>query len=195
MKVTESFSNFINKITRIPADQEAKFNRLVSKKSIKEGGDFISAGQFPKTIAFVKEGLFRYYYMNTEGVEFTKGFFLEKAILSSYSAILQNRPSYFTIQALEDSELEVVNYEDFRKLFLEHPCWNEFLISLLQKAYLVKEEREREFLLFDAEQRYKAFLQRFPGLEKRVRQNIIASYLGIAPESLSRIRRKAGLLT
>lgn len=193
--MNSGFIQFIKSITAIPSEQEDKFARLLSYKSIKEGDDFIAAGQFPKAIAFVKDGLFRYYYANEEGVEFTKGFFLEGAILSSYSATLQNRVSYFAIQALEHSELEVINYQEFNKLFLEHPCWNVFLVNLLQKAYLIKEEREREFLLFDAEARYKSFLLRFPGLEKRVKQNIVASYLGIAPESLSRIRRKAGLLT
>ena len=190
-----SFINFIKTTTSIPPKEEECFNALLVKKCIKAGEDFISAGQFSKSIAFVQVGLFRYYYINEAGLEFTKGFFKEGAVLSSYSAILQNRPSYFTIQALEDSVIETINYDEFHKLFSSHHCWNEFLVALLQRVYIIKEAREREFLLFSAEQRYKAFLQRYPGLEKRVKQHIIASYLGIAPESLSRIRRKAGLLT
>lgn len=195
MTTTSCFINHIKSITAVPADQEEKFKNLVSIKVINEGDEFISAGQFPKTIGFVTKGLFRYYYSNKEGAELTKGFFLENTILSSYSAILQNRFSYFTIQALEDSKLEVVSYKEFSALFAEHFCWNEYLVGLLQKAYMIKEEREREFLLFDAEQRYNAFLLRFPDLEKRVKQQIVASYLGIAPESLSRIRRKFKHLT
>lgn len=191
----DSYIGFIKKCTEVPQEQEDLFNKLVFEKKVKEGEDFIRQGQFSRNIAFVKEGLFRYYYTSEEGVEYTKGFFDKNSSLSSYSAILQNRASYFTIQALEDSIIEVVSYDEFNKLFSLHPCWNEYLVTLLKKAYIVKEEREREFLLFDAEQRYKAFLQRYPSIEKRVKQHLIASYLGIAPESLSRIRRKAGLLT
>jgi hypothetical protein len=73
---------------------------------------------------------------------------------------------------------------------VEHPCWNSFLVVQLQKALIMKEEREREFLMFDAEQRYRAFLQQFPNLEKRIKQHVVASYLRLAPESLSRIRKK-----
>lgn len=190
-----SFISFIKTSTTLPLQEEEKLNTLLSAKTIKEGESFVQAGQASKTIGFIKDGLFRYYYTNEEGVEFTKGFFPANAVLISYSAILENRASYFTIQALEESTIETVNYADFQNLFSGHPCWNQFLITLLQKAYLIKEERERQFLLCDAEQRYRAFLQRYPGLDKRVKQHIIASYLGIAPESLSRIRRKARLLT
>lgn len=187
--------DYIKSTANVPVKLEERFMTLVSRRMVSKGDNFISEGQFPKSIGFVNAGLFRYYYVDGDGVEYTKSFFDKGMVISSYSAILENRPSYFTIQALEDSEIEVVPYREFYQMFSEHPCWNEFLVALLQKAYLIKETREREFLLLDAEHRYKAFLRRFPTLEKRVPQHIIASYLGIAPESLSRVRKKAGLLT
>jgi CRP-like cAMP-binding protein len=189
------FIDFIKAITCVPEEQEKKFRVLVSEKHIKKEDNFIRTGEYPKTIGFVKEGLFRYYYTNDEGIEFTKGFFVENTVISSYSAILENRGSYFTIEALEDSVIEQVNYNQFNALFSEHPCWNEFLLPVIQKGYIVKEEREREFLLYDAERRYRAFLKKYPGLERRIKKQIIASYLGITPESLSRIRNKMGLLS
>lgn len=190
-----SFIKFIKSITKIPKKQEEKFIALLSEKGVLKSDTFVRAGEYPKTIGFVKEGLFRYFYTNNEGVEFTKGFFVENSIISSYSAILENRGSYFTIEALEDSVIEQVSYEKFNALFSEHPCWNEFLLPVIQKGYIVKEEREREFLLYDAEHRYRAFLKKYPGLDQRIKKHIIASYLGITPESLSRIRNKMGLLT
>ena len=189
------FINFIKVLITNPAEQEEKFNALISIKYIKQGDHFITAGQFPKNIAFLKQGLFRYYYSNEQGNEFRKGFFLENSILSSYSAILENRSSYFTIEALEDSVLERVNSAALNLLFAEHPCWKDFLIKILSKAYLIKEDREREFLLFDAEQRYQSFQTRYPNLESRIKQHYVAPYLGIAPESLSRIRKKYKSLT
>jgi len=193
--MNSNFLNFIQSRVELPVVQRAKFNALISKKAIKKGENFISAGEFPKTIAFIKKGLFRYYYANAEGVEFTKAFFPENSLLSSYSAIVQERPSYFSIQALEDSEVEVVSYHEFVKLFDEFPGWNKLLLGMLQKAFIVKEERERQFLLLNAEQRYVSFLKHNPNLDKRIKQHLIASYLRITPESLSRIRRKMNPLS
>jgi len=189
------FAGFIKSITSLPEKQEEKFINLISIKRIEAGENFIRAGESPRTIGFVIEGLFRYFYTSEEGLEFTKGFFDKGSVISSYDAILENNPSHYTIQALEPATIEVVQYNKFHQLFSEDPCWNEFLVALLQKGYLAKVTRERELLLLDAEQRYRAFLKRYPNLQPRVKQHIIASYLGIAPESLSRIRKKIGLLT
>ena len=189
------FTDFVKKIVDLPEDQEEKFRNLLSIKRIKKNENFISAGEFPKTMAFVNQGLFRYYYTNDRGEEFTKVFFPENSLLSSYSAIVEERSSHFSIQALEDAVIEVIGYQDFLKLFGEYPGWNTFLSRMLQKGFIAKEERERQFLLFDAEQRYVSFLKRYPDLDKRIKQHFIASYLRITPESLSRLRRKMNLLS
>lgn len=117
MTTPSRFISHIKSISAIPANQEKKFKKLVSIKVVNQGDHFISAGQLPKTIGFVTQGLFRYYYTKEDGADLTKGFFLENTILSSYSAMLQNRSSYFTIEALEDSKMEVVNYKEFSALF------------------------------------------------------------------------------
>ncbi|MBT30579.1 MAG: cyclic nucleotide-binding protein [Thalassobius sp.] len=188
--MNSQFLEFIKRITIVPEEQQYKFNELISTTHIQKSEAFIRAGSYSKSIGFIKEGLFRYFYSSKEGIEYTKGFFDKSNVLSSYSAIIENRESYFTIEALEDSIVETVDYYKFKQLFAEHPCWNEFLVKLLEKGFITKETREREFLLLNAEERYTNFLERFPNLESRVRQHIIASYLGIAPESLSRIRKK-----
>jgi len=193
--MNSNFLNFINAIVPIPDAQKEKFDALISIKHFSRGGFYVKQGQYPNSIAFLTKGLFRYFYLSNNGEEFTKGFFTENTILSAYSALVEKRVSYFSIEALEDASVEIVDYLKLKKLMDEDPCWNQFLIVILERAFIIKETREREFLLFDAEERYKGFMERFPGLETRVKQHIIASYLGIAPESLSRIRKKMGLLT
>ncbi len=108
--------------------------------------------------------------------------------------MIQNRDSYFSIEALEDSVIGVIRYKDWKLLLDNHICWKLFLISFLEKGYGVKESREREFLILDAEERYKLFLKTFPNVEHRIKQHYIASYLGITPVALSRIRKKMGLV-
>lgn len=160
------------------------------EKSIATGDYFIKAGEKPLKIAYVFSGLFRYVYTNDNGDEFTKAIISENNFISSYSAMILSKPSYFSIEALENSQVLEINWSDFNQLLDNDIFWVKFLMKFIEKGYITKEKRERELLLLDAETRYKNFLTEFPGLNQRVKQGIIASYLGIQPETLSRIRRK-----
>lgn len=191
---TQNVFNFLKSIAHISDQQIEQLFAISHLKNIQKGHCFIRAGETSGNFAFVIRGLFRYYYLDEAGNEFTKGFFLENSVISSYSALIQNRESYFSIEALEDSQIMVVNYQAWKQIAENELGWKNFLISLLEKGYCIKESREREFLLFDAEARYQSFLRTFPGLEKRIKQHFIASYLGITPVALSRVRKKMGFI-
>lgn len=151
---------------------------------------FIREGGVPNKIGIIKKGLFRYYYLTVEGKEYTKAFMKEKDIISSYSSMVSGVNSYYTIEAIEQSEVIEITYLQWRKLRESNAKWDKLLISFLEKGYSIKEKREREFLLMNAEDRYAVFKEEHPTLEKRVKQYMIASYIGITPIALSRIRRK-----
>jgi len=174
----------------LPDNRAEEFFLLGKERSISTADFFIKAGEKPTKIAFVFKGLFRYVYINDKGDEFTKAILTENSFISSYSAMVLNKSSYFSIEALENSQLLEVNWSDFIKLQDTDIFWVKFLMKFLEKGYITKEKRERDLLLFDAETRYKNFLTELPGLDQRVKQQIIASYLGIKPETLSRIRKK-----
>jgi CRP-like cAMP-binding protein len=159
-------------------------------KSIKASDFFIRAGETPIKIAYVFKGLFRYVYLNDKGDEFTKGIISENFFISSYSAMILDKPSYFSIESLEDSEILEISWKDFMQLLDQDIFWVKFLLKFIERGYMIKEKRERDLLLLDAETRYKDFLIEFPGMDQRIKQGIIASYLGIKPETLSRIRKK-----
>lgn len=163
---------------------------IARTKAVKAGELFIEHGEVPAKIAFVSSGLFRYVYVNDKGNEFTKGIITENNFISSYSAMIAKRPSYFAIEALEDAEVLEIQWADFTKLMEGDVFWLRFLMKFLEKGFISKEKRERDLLLLDAETRYKNFLSEFPGVDQRIKQGVIASYLGIKPETLSRIRRK-----
>ena len=135
-------------------------------------------------------GLFRYVYVNEKGMEFTKGIIPEHSFVTSYSAMISQTPSYFRIEAMEDAEILEIPYNKWQRLKESHSYWNSFVLKLVEKGFIVKEKRERDLLLLDAETRYINFLNDFPKLQGRIKQHIVASYLGIQPESLSRIRKK-----
>ena len=161
--------------------------------NLAKGERFIEAGQIPRYMGFVVNGLFRYVYLDDEGNEFTKNFLSENSFITSYSAMVQQQPSWFSIEALEDSEILKFDFLSWKNISQNNSHWDRFLLRMLEKAFIIKEKRERELLLLDAESRYRIFRDEFPGLDKRVKQHIIASYLGIKPESLSRIRKQAAL--
>lgn len=159
-------------------------------KKYKPNSCFIREGQIPNKIGIVKKGLFRYYYLTEEGKVFTKVFMKERDIISSYSAMILGSKSYYFIEAIEESEVVEISYHQWKKLRLKDKKWDDLLIAFLEKGYGVKEKRERQFLLMDAESRYKEFLKEYPRLDERIKQHNIASYLGITPIALSRIRKK-----
>lgn len=174
----------------MPEEKIAEFTSLGILKSVHTSSFFIRAGEIPIKIAYVTNGLFRYVYVNEKGDEFTKAIITENNFISSYSAMITNSPSYFSIEALEDSQILEISWSAFNKLKQNDIFWLQFLLKLIEKGYIIKEKRERDLLLLDAETRYKNFLSEFPGMDQRIKQGIIASYLGIQPETLSRIRKK-----
>lgn len=188
--ILSNLTLFLNNLADLPVEEAQKLYQIGKIKSLEKGGYFIRAGEIPKSFAFVSSGLFRYVYIDEDARQFTKGFMPEFNILSSYSAMIQKTPSWFFIEALEDSVIIEFSYLQWLKLKETSYCWDRFLIAMLEMGYTTKETRERELLLLDAETRYRIFQERYPTLEHRVKQHMIASYLGITPESLSRIRKK-----
>jgi CRP-like cAMP-binding protein len=174
----------------LPENRIDAFLSIGKIKSIEASDFFIRAGEVPYKIAFIGNGLFRYVYTNDKGDEFTKGIIVENFFLSSYSAMILGKPSYFSIEALENSQVLEIIWKDFTQLLDYDIFWVRFLLNFVEKGYMIKEKRERDLLLLNAETRYKNFLTEFPGMDQRIKQGIIASYLGIKPETLSRIRRK-----
>jgi CRP-like cAMP-binding protein len=164
------------------------------RKEYTHGDCFVKKGQMPTKFAIVKKGLFRYYYLTREGKEYTKVFMPEGSILSSYSAMVNKAESHFNIEAIEESTVIEITYRKWNELRSEDSKWNKLLISFLEKGYQTKEKREREFLLLDAEGRYREFMNDYPLLINRVKQHLIASYLGITPIALSRVRKKMKII-
>lgn len=156
--MVDNLIDTIKSIIDLPKEEENKLLAVISEKFLVKGNLFIKEGQVPNKFAFVNHGLFRYYYIDVKGNEFTKGFFPERSFITAYSAMVKGIGSYYSIEALEDASIIVIDYMKWKPLFNNHPCWSSFVLSLLEKGYIKKEKREREFLLLNAEERYKSFL-------------------------------------
>jgi CRP-like cAMP-binding protein len=173
----------------IPDDKVDDLLSIGKKESVKSSQYFIRSGEVPRKFAFVFSGLFRYVYIKEDGNEFTKGIISEQNFISSYSAMILQSPSHFFIEALEDSEILTLPYNAWLRLVETDIFWVKLLLGFVEKGFMIKEKRERDLLLLSAEARYINFLNEYPGMEHRISQTTIASYLGIQPESLSRIKK------
>ena len=177
----------LQRLAPIPPEQWAKLSGHLRPRSLAKGQRFIEPGQLSQEAAIVVSGLFRFYYTDADGREATKAFRGPGELVAAYAELLDQRPSRTTIEALTDSSLLVVRYEQVTALYNQHPCWQELGRVIAEDHYRQRERREQELLLNSATERYQAFLKEKPELAVKLPQKIIASYLGITPVALSRI--------
>ncbi len=180
----------LSKYARIPDDEWSRAQEKLRILKIKKNGYFIHAGDVPDKLAFIVTGIFRVFYTTESGTERILVFRGENRLLSAYSSFLENTNSRFSIQALEDSILLYVSLNDYTVLLTQHLCWQMICTKYAQQLFIEKEKRENELLSDDALARYHNFTLNYPDYEKRINQYHIASYLGITPVALSRIRNK-----
>jgi len=181
---------FLRSITDIPSAEIDKVLDIFHVSKIQKNQFLVNAGETPTTLAFLVSGILRLYYISESGFEFTKSFCVEGDMAAAYTALLNNEPSNLFIQALEDSELLIANYEEYQAVTSESPCWQKVNQGIAEQLFMKKEKRESSLLLDDAQTRYLKFRNEHPGLEVRIKQRLIASYLGITPVTLSRIRAR-----
>lgn len=174
----------------IPPEEWDVFVSITERRTVAMLRHFAHAGERTETVGYCIGGLFRLYYITPDGAEFNKSFCMPGEFVASYGALLQDIPSYISIQALTDSELVVFRYRDYKMLYDRHPCWERFGRLIAEQLFVSKETRERELLLLSAEDRYRLFLERYGPVAAVIPQYHIASYLGITPVALSRIRRR-----
>ncbi len=179
----------------ISLDEEsfALLRNIFKPKILKKDMFFLQEGEKSTEIRFIIKGVFRSYYVDKTGNDITKYFYAEGATLFSYAAYLSQKESAYYIQALEDSEILVAKISDFEKIVEGNYQLLLFYKKMIDNALVVKEEHASSFKLLNSVERYKQFLAAYPGLEKRLKQCHLASYLGITPVSLSRIRKKLNL--
>ena len=156
----------------------------ISKKQ-----EVIKTGQFYGKIVFVISGLFRAYYKQNE-VENTFWFREEFTVFASHRSILQNKPSTISYQALEDSVIACIDYDVLKQFAEQNPEVANSIIVVLESLVLELIDRVEEFIKLNPEQRYQCFLDNHRKVVNRVPQQQLASYLGITPESFSRLKAR-----
>jgi CRP-like cAMP-binding protein len=187
-------------------DFQTEFNTLLNQEylttlekifkptKMKKGDYFIRQGDMSNRLGFVIQGAFRSFVINENGNDITKYFYIEGSMLFSYAAYIQKKESSASIQALEDSEIRVASMSDLEEALNDDHHLMLLFKSKLDEVLVMKDQRASSFTMLNSTDRYRQFLVDYPGLEDRVKQYHLASYLGITPVSLSRIRKKLGII-
>lgn len=188
----ELIKDMYNVISRdnIPQEEWNIFAPKVSVLYLKKGDFLIKEGEIPEKIAYISSGICRYFCLNNAGEEKTIVLRRKGTFVSAFTSYLENRKSKLSIQALEKTTILYISIEDYVEMLETSRFWQLFAWKQGMQVIIEKEKREIEILAYDAETKYKKFLEEFPGLEDRINHYHIASYLGISNVTLSRIRKK-----
>jgi len=162
--------------------------KVIQIKEIAKKEIITKAGHLCKYAAYVSKGCFRFFKTNKNGVEYVTLFAFEDYWVGDMNSLMNREPAKMNVQALEDSTIMAINSRDFQSLIKTCPGFSEFTRIKRLKAYDAVLEHSVD-VNESAETRYEKLLQRYPKISQRVPLYHMASYLGITPESLSRIRK------
>jgi len=186
------FRKELEKFVAFTEEEWQIFTSYIKFATLKKRTHFAEKGKVCDQIAFILNGSVRYYHIK-DGEEITGYFSFEREFTSSYNSFLTRQPSNNYIQALEDTQLLTLNYADVQKMYsnpvLAHKM--ERFGRLIAEFYLIcYDERVTAFITQSPEERYVKLLENGREILQRIPQHYIATFLGITPVSLSRIRRR-----
>lgn len=186
-----ALTSFVHNVAAVPAADIAALAAQARTHTFKKHELFCRPGQTCQQLIFIHQGVFRYFVLHADG-DYTKDFAVDtqNALCTSFTSLITQEPSQIGIEALEDSTVWIWQAKDVLPLFETHHTWTLFAKRLTESMYIRKERRELTLLTRSPQENYRQFLIDFPKLDQRIPQYMIASYLGITPESLSRIRRR-----
>ena len=166
------------------------FYSNVFSKSFEKKTTIANEGEHCKYVYFILNGSAFSYYVNEDGDKHAIQFALEGYWITDHYSFFSGKPGIYTIETLEPSRMLVINLENYENLCRSSHLFEHFFRVLLQNAFISLQYRLAKTNSEDAEHRYKEFSELYPLFVQRIPQYLIASFLGIKPQSLSRIRKE-----
>jgi len=183
------FSNIRQKIEITEREEEICRSLFIPKK-LRKRQYLLQQGDVSKYTAFVEKGLLRAYVIDDKGSELIMQFAPEGWWIGDMYSSVTGEPAETNIDAIEDSELLLLTNQAREQLLQEAPVFERFFRLLLQNSFIALQRRLKGNIIQTAEEKYKNFIRLYPNIVQRVPQHNIASFLGITPESLSRVRKQ-----
>lgn len=172
-------------------DKEIEILKSLTRiKKVRRRQFVVEQGEVCRYENYVVEGCLRCYHLDDEGQEHIVQFAVEDWWISDLQSFLTQSPAKFSVDALEPSVLIQFGHNELQELYVKIPKLERFFRLIIQNAFVASQKRIVASYSKDAGKRYIEFRNRYPNIEKRVPQYMVASYLGITPEFLSKIRRR-----
>ncbi|TAE59092.1 MAG: Crp/Fnr family transcriptional regulator [Bacteroidetes bacterium] len=180
----------LRQMIRLSEAEIESFIRLFTIRHLKKGENLLIPGEICRHLFFIRSGCIRYYYTSDNGEEHTGQFFFENGWYTDFESYLTGKPGTQTIEAIEASVIMQLAKTDIDRLYDENPLFERFGRLMIEQGFLAVKRRNASFLNESPEERYLELMRTRPKVVERVALHHIASYLGIKPESLSRIRKR-----
>lgn len=187
----EKLIKLISEYIELSSNEEKLIEAFWTEKSLNKGDYLLRNGETCRTDNFVVRGTLKAFYINPKtGREEILYFAIENWWATDIESFQKQNPSIYNIQAIEKTELLQIRYDAFQEMLKQIPRLERFFRIILENYLGSLQRRIILNNIFDAEQRYSDFLKNYPKISERVPNYLIASYLGITPEFLSRMRKK-----
>jgi CRP/FNR family transcriptional regulator, anaerobic regulatory protein len=183
------FKNWLTQVSFLTEKDCALFEPFLKTKKITDKDYFLTEGKICQEIGFINKGCLRTYYLS-DGKEINTHFAFENEFVTNYDSFLQNKPSRYFIQALENAEIVTFNLTALESAYNQSKNWERFGRMIAEQSFKLTTQRVERFLFLDGEQRYLDLLKNQPHIIDRIPLYHVASYLGLERESLSRLRKK-----
>jgi CRP-like cAMP-binding protein len=186
----DSLKAHINKRVNLTDGEFAVCKEFFVQKKVRKKQFLLHEGDICRYIGYVVKGCLRVYTVDNKGAEHIIQFAVNDWWVSDLNSYLSGLPAVYNIDALQDSDVLLLEKSAREKLFQAVPKIERFFRLLMEANYIAMHKRINDALSASAEERYLSFIKTYPYLFEQIPQNQIASYLGITPQSLSRIRKE-----
>lgn len=185
---------YVKQFASPPRDEIDDFIARGRRALLAKGEALTELGSTTHRLAFLHTGIVRYHVIvPSTGEDVTKDFNFAPSFAVSFGSAVRRQPARVAVTAVEDCAVTVWGADALTQLFDSGGVeWQRFGRRVAEQLYVRKEDRELAFLTEDANARYDAMLTQFAPVAARIPQHLLASYLGITPESLSRLKRRRG---
>lgn len=184
----EQIDQFVDRIISLTPEEKQQFHSLLKFKRVRKRTYLLQEGEICDFEAYIVKGCIRTYYLSDEGAETILSFAIENWWVSDTSSFTEQTPSNMFIESLEDCELLILDHKSKAMLYEKIPKFETLFRLLIQRSLFTLQRRFHSLVSQTAEQRYLAFIEKYPQVLQRVPQNQIARYLGVSPEFLSKVR-------
>lgn len=182
-------SHIQNKV-HLSEEEKIELQSFFSVKKLKRKQFLLQEGNICTHLSFVSKGLLKSYFVDEKGGENINMFAFEGWWISDFKSFINQEKAVLNINAIEETELLIISLKDYDKLMLKIPVMDRYFRILYQNSLVTKDYRLIASNSYTAEEKYLELAQKNPEMIKRIPHNLIASFLGLAPETVSRIRKK-----